>query len=63
MSGCIATTSRGFPCINPVPPGRLTCVAHDPSRQCGAPTRSGGKCKRLRMQGQSACSKHIPATG
>ena len=57
---CSATTSNGYGCINPVQPGRLVCAAHDPARQCGAPTRSGGKCKRMRIQGHPRCSKHLP---
>jgi hypothetical protein len=62
MSGfrCIATTSRGYGCINKAQPGQLMCPAHDPSRQCGAPTRAGGQCRRMKMQGHPRCSKHLP---
>lgn len=59
-TGCIATTSHGYGCINPVQPGRLTCAAHDPARQCGAPTKAGSPCKRLKVQGHTLCSKHLP---
>lgn len=59
MSGCLAATSKGYGCINPVPPGRLTCAAHDPARQCGAPTKTGSTCKRLKVQGHTRCSKHL----
>ena len=59
-TGCLATTSKGYGCINPVQPGRLVCAAHDPFRQCGAPTVAGGACKRLKMQGHPRCPKHLP---
>ena len=56
---CSATTSNGYGCINPVQPGRAVCAAHDPSRQCGAPTTNGGRCKRMKVRGQQKCSKHL----
>jgi len=55
---CTAITSAGYGCINPAQEGARVCASHDPRRQCGAPTASGGTCKRLRVTGHDRCSKH-----
>jgi hypothetical protein len=54
----MALTSNGYGCINLVQPGCLVCASHDPRRQCGAPTASGGKCKRMKVRGHNSCSYH-----
>ena len=58
MPNCSAVTGRGYQCINPAQAGKVVCATHDPTKQCGAPTVSGTKCKRSKMRGHDRCSKH-----
>lgn len=59
MSGvlCAETTSRGFRCINQAKDGPF-CPGHDQRNQCGAPTVTGGRCRRMKSFGTDRCSKH-----
>jgi hypothetical protein len=59
MTQCTATTSKHYRCINRAQDCQEVCANHDPRRQCRAMTKTGGTCKRMKMQGHAACSKHL----
>ncbi len=58
MIQCIAVRPSGYVCINPAQKGSAVCVSHDPSRQCGGQTKSGARCKRMKVRGKDTCSYH-----
>lgn len=58
MAQCEEIRPSGYRCINPAQHGRTVCASHDPRRQCGAASKNGGMCKRMKVQGHSTCSLH-----
>ena len=55
---CNGKTVAGAQCSRNAPEGKSYCFQHDPSSlHCGAPTKSGGKCKRI-VKKAGHCSQH-----
>lgn len=59
MAQCTTIRPTGYRCINPAQHDRAVCAVHDPRRWCGAPTTSGGSCKRMKVRGHNTCSFHL----